>query len=207
MQVSRKNVFINCPFDEDYRPLLNVMLYTIIYLGYNPIISETTNSAGNRLEDIKNLINESIFSIHDISRCRITKITDLPRFNMPFELGLDIGCITFGNRVQKKKKILILEKEQYYYRKVLSDISGQDIENHGDDRMLIIEKIRNWFTKLSPAKRNDSPMTIWSSFVKFNSEFNKIKRKEKFTTTQIINTSKIEYITAVKEWINKRRAA
>jgi len=205
MQVIRKNVFINCPFDEDYRPLLNAMLYTIVYLGYNPRISETTNSAGNRLEDIKKLIIKSIFSIHDISRCRITKIKELPRFNMPFELGLDIGCISFGSK--KGKKILILEKEQYYYRKVLSDISGQDIENHCDNPMLLIEKIRNWFAKISPTHNIVSPQTIWSSFVKFNSEFNTIKKKKKFTPAQIINTPKIEYITAVKEWIKKRKAA
>ncbi len=31
-----KNVFINCPFDPEYYPLLRPLLFTIVYLGFNP---------------------------------------------------------------------------------------------------------------------------------------------------------------------------
>ncbi|MFL6236225.1 MAG: hypothetical protein ACJ76N_24045 [Thermoanaerobaculia bacterium] len=34
-----KNVFINCPFDDGYRPLLRPLLFTILHLGFNPKIA------------------------------------------------------------------------------------------------------------------------------------------------------------------------
>jgi hypothetical protein len=40
------NVFINCPFDEQYYPLLRPLLFTVVYLGFNPrIASERSDSA------------------------------------------------------------------------------------------------------------------------------------------------------------------
>ena len=34
-----KNVFVNCPFDRDFYPLLRPLLFTIIYLGLKPRIA------------------------------------------------------------------------------------------------------------------------------------------------------------------------
>ncbi|MBC8144379.1 MAG: hypothetical protein H7X80_02270 [bacterium] len=33
------NVFINCPFDDEYESLLRPLLFTIIWLEYNPKIA------------------------------------------------------------------------------------------------------------------------------------------------------------------------
>jgi hypothetical protein len=71
---------------------------------------------------------------------------------MPYELGLDIGCIEFGPRALKTKKVLILETERFHIQKVLSDIAGQDIENHNDDPRTLIRKVRDWFASVSSKK-------------------------------------------------------
>ena len=34
-----QNVFVNCPFDEEYLPLLRPLLFTIVYLGFRPRIA------------------------------------------------------------------------------------------------------------------------------------------------------------------------
>jgi hypothetical protein len=31
-----RNVFVNCPFDEAFYPLLRPLLFTILYLGFRP---------------------------------------------------------------------------------------------------------------------------------------------------------------------------
>jgi hypothetical protein len=63
------NVFINCPFDSDYIPLLRPLLFTVLFLGYNPrIASESCDSGEARIGKICNLIQCSKHSIHDISR-------------------------------------------------------------------------------------------------------------------------------------------
>ena len=62
------NVFINCPFDNQYFPLLKALLFALIYIGKQPQISETTDSGEARLHKIKELMLESKYSIHDLSR-------------------------------------------------------------------------------------------------------------------------------------------
>jgi len=81
-----KNVFINCPFDSQYTKLLRPILFTVIYLGYNPrIASERSDSGEARFTKIRELISESKFSIHDISRLKAVKKLEYYRLNMPFE--------------------------------------------------------------------------------------------------------------------------
>ena len=41
-----KNVFINCPFDEQYIPLLRSILFTIVYLGFTPRIASERFDSG-----------------------------------------------------------------------------------------------------------------------------------------------------------------
>jgi hypothetical protein len=52
-----KNVFINCPFDSDYYPLLRPLLFTIVYLGFNPKIAlERSDSGEQRIDKICELL-------------------------------------------------------------------------------------------------------------------------------------------------------
>ncbi len=118
-----RNVFINCPFDPEYRPLLRAILCTVIYCNLKPrIATEGADSGEVRIKKIVDLIKESKYSIHDISRMEPLEEGDLPRFNMPFELGIDFGCRASSKRGKlSTKKCLILEKERFRYQRVLSD--------------------------------------------------------------------------------------
>ena len=205
MLMRRKKVFINCPFDKEYRLLLNSLLFTILYLGAEPSISETRSSSDIRINKIKELIAEAEYGIHDLSRCRLKKISELPRFNMPFELGLDIGSLEYGNRKQKQKKILILEREKYFYQKVLSDISGQDIRNHNDKPIELIEIIRDWFSTLNEKKKYDSPTKIWNAFNKFNKDFLKRSKEDGYRNDRIMKLPLSSYISSAKKWISQFR--
>jgi hypothetical protein len=123
-----ENVFINCPFDREYLPLLRPLLFTIIYLGLQPRIAlETMDSGEQRLDRIVRLIRESRYSIHDLSRLTATNTGEFYRLNMAFELGLDFGCRRFGYGSLKTKKTLVLETGPHRYRAALSDLSGCDI--------------------------------------------------------------------------------
>ena len=87
------SVFINCPFDEDYHPLLRPLLFTILYLGFTPRIAlERSDSGENRIDKISELIASSKYSIHDLSRLKARRAKEFYRMNMPFELGIDYGA-------------------------------------------------------------------------------------------------------------------
>ena len=122
-----KNVFVNCPFDDDFRQLLLGIVFTIIYFGYKPRLSlERADSAESRIQKILELIEESKFGIHDLSRIMSSDKEEHYRMNMPFELGIDYGCQKLKGGKWSQKKILILEKERYRFQKAISDLSGSD---------------------------------------------------------------------------------
>jgi len=121
------NVFVNCPFDKKYLALLRPLLFTVVYLGHRPrIASERSDSGENRLDKICELIRQSKFSIHDLSRLKSGRARELYRMNMPFELGIDYGSRQHGPEFMRGKKCLILEKEPYDFKVALSDLSGVD---------------------------------------------------------------------------------
>lgn len=140
-----ENVFINCPFDRDYNPFFDAIVFTVTDCGFRPNCArERMNSAEVRLDKITDLIRDSRYSIHDLSRTEIDERYSLPRFNMPLELGIALGCAKFGSARQRRKTLLILDRRQYRYQKFVSDISGQDIKEHRNRPTLVIEAVRNF---------------------------------------------------------------
>lgn len=151
MASHKKPVFINCPFDDAYRPFFNAIVFTVIRCGYHPRCAlEVIDGAATRISKIEKLIEDCPLGIHDISRTELDPINHLPRFNMPLELGLFLGAKRYGNPRQKRKKCLVLDRQPYRYQMFMSDISGQDIESHGDNVDEAITRVRAF---LNSAKR------------------------------------------------------
>lgn len=142
-----RSVFINCPFSPEYQPIFKAILFAVYACGYRPRCAlEISDSSENRLSKIESVIAESQLAVHDISFVEIDRKTKLPHFNMPFETGLFFGAKRFGDRRQKQKVALILDKKGYRYRNSLSDISGQDISIHGGIAKSAIREVRDWLS-------------------------------------------------------------
>lgn len=147
-----RSVFVNCPFDEDFAPLLQAIAFCITDLGFFPRLApENANNAANRLDRIIELIQSSKYGIHDLSRCKSTVLGEYARLNMPFELGLDYGCARFGAGQATSKTILILEETRYDYQKGLSDISGWDIQAHESDHIKLVRIVAGWLVQQAGA--------------------------------------------------------
>lgn len=197
-----QNVFINCPFDNDFKPLLKALVFEIIYLGFSPKLSQTLSSSAIRVNQIKNLIKSCKFGIHDLSRSKPMAAGELPRFNMPYELGLDIGALEYGSRKLKTKRILILETQKYHYQKVISDIAGQDIENHDDNPKTLITKVRNWFSANSPNETIGGQSVIWNAYNQFVDDLN-INLSDTYSEDEIEDMPIGDFIKFARDWISK----
>ena len=143
--MKNRNIFINCPYDEDYRPLMHIIIYMVCKFDHNPQLSGQYSDSGDRMSKIVDLIKNSYIGIHDISLMELDEKNKLARFNMPFELGVDYASLKFIN---SEKKLLVLEKEPYLSKKALSDMGGSDIVPHKNDPEEIIKSIRNFFVDL-----------------------------------------------------------
>ncbi len=141
----RQSVFINCPFDNQYWPLFEALVFTVIACGLRPRCAlEELDSGTVRLDKVVRIIRSCRLAIHDLSRVELSGRHSLPRFNMPFELGLDIGCRKFGRRQFRHKRILILDSKHYRYQAFISDISGQHIHAHNNVPDNLIRRVRDW---------------------------------------------------------------
>lgn len=161
-------VFINCPFDEQYWPLFEAIVFCVIDCGFVPRCAlEDSDSGRVRLDKIRKLIASSQYGIHDISRIELSGSLSLPRFNMPFELGIDLGAKAYGSPTLKRKKLLVLDSEPYRYQASISDIAGQDIRHHGNSPDTAIQVVRHWLVTASKRKGVPSASTIRDRFAAF----------------------------------------
>jgi hypothetical protein len=84
-----KSVFINCPFDPEFRDLLLAIVFAVSAHGLIPRSArETDGSAEPRFSRILRTLSESKYSIHDLSRFTGEGTDNFARFNMPLELGM-----------------------------------------------------------------------------------------------------------------------
>lgn len=196
--IEPQNVFINCLFDKTYFPLLKPLLFTLVYVGLIPKISETADSGQIRLLNIKNLMSVSKYSIHDLSRMEPLRKNEYPRFNMPFECGIDFGLKLSNEANFGEKKFLILEKEQYRYHKVISDIAGNDIKSHRNEPEQIIKVVRDWFKPtISEIPRHKE---IWLAYNEFAFDYENILVSEGYDPQEINAVTFSDIIQNMTEW-------
>jgi hypothetical protein len=139
-----RNVFINCPFDPDYTPIFEAVVFAVNAAGFRATCArERLDSSEIRLQKIIDMIGACRYSIHDLSRTVLDEANSLPRFNMPLELGIDLGCKAFSPD-RRDKSLLIFDSEQYRFQKFVSDIGGQDIHQHGNSPKTAVTRVRNW---------------------------------------------------------------
>lgn len=186
-----RNVFINCPFDESYAPLLRATVFAIVDCGFVPRCAlERSDASEIRILKIYQTISECPYGVHDISRVQLDQATELPRFNMPLELGIFLGAKFMGADAQRSKTCLVFDEHPHRYQKYLSDVSGQDISWHSNDPLTVVRHLRNWLATVS---ESDTPTTayVWDHYQTFTAELqhqcaNLRQRPDELTYTDIL---------------------
>jgi len=199
------NVFVNCPLDDEYRYLVEAIVFGIHDCGFIARCAlEVDDASEVRIDKITGLIRSCKFGIHDISRTAADSVTSLPRFNMPLELGLFLGAKRFGRAEQKVKSCLILDVERYRYQKFISDIAGQDIAAHSADSGTAIRIVRDWLSSGTPKSiRIPGGSSIGSRYLAFRQELPSLCEKVHLRVEEL--TFK-DYLSQVEEWLRNAPA-
>ena len=193
------NVFVNCPFDESYRPLLYAIVFTVFDCGFSARSAlEEPYSAENRFTKITKIISECKYGIHDISRTEVDKESGLPRFNMPLELGLFLGAIRFGQRYHKEKKCLILDAKPHRYQSFISDLAGQDVAHHNNNQTELVTCVRDWLSTASKRAKIPSGSFILNDYNDFQTKLPAFCRDLRLNPNQI---TFLDYANLVAEWL------
>jgi hypothetical protein len=192
-----RNVFINCPFDPEYRPLLSSILFCVVRAGLEPrLATENADSGNNRLERICQLMRQSRYSVHDLSRCQAIRRGEIARLNMPFELGLDYGYRTCGDPQLATKRFLVLDEKPFRLKQALSDINGWDPVAHEGVASVALNAARDWLVQVAKALLPGGEVTYGESLI-----FEEWKYGQPdHARSDVDRYSSNEMVAALKQW-------
>ena len=197
------SVFINCPFDEEYLPIFRAVVFTVAACGFVPRTTlEHDDASQVRIEKIYRLIGSSALGIHDVSRTELDAENQLPRFNMPLELGVFLGAKRFGPGQHRSKRCLILDRDRYRFQKFISDIGGQDIKSHGDSPDIAIRAVCDWLRNVPGARPLPGGPHLWAKYQKFSKRLAAMSAKVHLTPEHLTFT---DFYQLVLEWLSATR--
>jgi hypothetical protein len=136
-----RDVFINCPFDEDFRPCFEAVLFAVTASGYKVRCAlEDADGANIRFNKLRKLIGACSHSIHDLSRIELSRHA-LPRFNMV--------------------------RTDYILSAYLSDLGGNDPVSHNGDPEEVIAAVTRYLHVTPTGKVLPGPRSAASRFARF----------------------------------------
>ena len=148
--------------------MFRALVFVILDSGFIPRCAlEVSDTAQVRIHTITNIISECRYGIHDISRSELDPEYSLPRFNMPLELGIFLGCRKFGGRLHRSKACLVFDREKYRYQKFISDIAGQNVQSHDGLPATAVRGVRDFLRTASGQTNIPGGAKIWERYDAF----------------------------------------
>jgi len=133
------SVFLNIPYDTPFENLYLAYVVGLTQLGLRIHAAFAVPNQG-RLATIIELIEQSEFSIHDLSRVQVSH--GVPRFNMPLELGL---ALHRSHATNGKHRVFIFESKSRRAQRSTSDVNGIDPQVHKGSPDGLMSALRNVF--------------------------------------------------------------
>lgn len=199
---SCQRVFINVPFDKTYKRFFDATVFTVIACGYVPGCALAIDNASQpRYLRIVKLVKQCPMGIHELSRSAPGRSYQLPRLNMPFELGLFLGAKEFGDSSQKNKTCIVLDSHPNRYRKFISDLAGHEVFSHNNRVSDLIDVLRDWLAAapgIDGIRILPGGKQIYKLYVEFKKKLPKMCRRAKIRRVELTYG---DYVHFVKEWL------
>jgi hypothetical protein len=172
------SVFINCPFDQDFAPLFEAIIFATVCCGFVPRSAlESGSVAVPRMERITQAIFSSKYSIHDLSRCKGEGNELLARFNMPLELGIAMARRYTQRKKKEQHDWLVLVPEGHQYLNFISDLAAFDPYRHDGTVKVVVEQVMSWLLTRPDAVRTPTPQDVLEVLPFFIEEKTKLKQQ------------------------------
>ena len=204
-----RRVFINCPFDNDYLPVLQAIAFAVIDCGFSPRLAIQEVNGRLRLEKMIDLMRASRLSIHDISRLPAAP-GELPRFNMPFECGVFVGLKESGAKRHREKQFLVLDAVAHQLQRTMSDVAGLDPKIHGKDPRKAMDAVRHFLAselRRQTPRQESAPggASIWRRYQRFLSELPGAVSRAKLSAGEILSFDYLsDLVELMADWIKAR---
>jgi hypothetical protein len=140
-------VFLNIPYDASFERLYISYIVGISAFRLIPHTTLEIPDSTRRLDRIQALLHECRYSIHDLSRVQVSrKGARVPRFNMPFELGL---AVSWSHVNPDRHSWFVCDSERHRVLKSTSDLAGTDFNIHDGTIRGVMRELCNMFIRQS----------------------------------------------------------
>lgn len=152
------DVFINCPYDKEFLPYLDAIIFAVVCCGYQPQLADSAGDASTpRMERIFTKLRACGRSIHDLSLVHADEKTGVAHLNMPLELGIAMAITRYARQLAEGRRgapaigldsphdWLALVQTGAPYSQAISDLNGFDLKRYGS-RETLVEGVFDWLT-------------------------------------------------------------
>lgn len=156
-----RSVFLNCPYDPEYEPLFDTLIFTVVCCGFTPrSATDSGTVAESRMERIFSAIFDSNYSIHDLSRCQGEGEQMLARFNMPLELGIAMTRRRATGEASERHDWLVVVPKDAPYARFVSDLAGFDLTKYDGTPESLVRRVMSWLVTRPGAFQGVSPPAV-----------------------------------------------
>lgn len=144
-RVKDDRVFLNVPYDRQFKNLYIAYIVGLTELGLKPTATLAIPGGEARLDRIFELIQTCKYSVHDLSRVQLSRTPpSTPRFNMPFELGM---AVAWSKLHPERHTYIACESVNRRAQKSLSDMAGTDFNIHNGTPRGVMRELCNAFVR------------------------------------------------------------
>jgi hypothetical protein len=144
-RVTDDSVFLNVPYDQQFKDLYIAYIVGLTELGLQPTATLAIPGGEARLDRIFELIQTCRYSVHDLSRVELSQTPPpTPRFNMPFELGM---AVAWAKLHPERHTYIACESVNRRAQKSLSDMAGTDFNIHNGTPRGVMRELCNAFVR------------------------------------------------------------
>jgi hypothetical protein len=180
-----RSVFINCPFDPEYRPLFDAIVFATVSCKYVPRSAlETGTVSDPRMDRIYDALDSSKYSIHDFSRCKGEGDNNLARFNMPLEFGIAFGKGHLKYKGRRLHDWLVLLPQGHFYKQCVSDLGAYDLFTHENTVRSVVQAVMSWLSTRDDATVAVDPDEVMLRVKDFQRELEVLRDKWSETNTR-----------------------
>lgn len=166
------SLFINCPYDKEYRPLFDAIVFASLCCGFEPRCAKDSGAISlARIQRITTTLRSSKYSIHDLSRCQGAGAENLARFNMPLELGM---AMELGFTAMHDWAVLV--PRQHAYVNYMSDLGGHDLLSYDGTPAGLVPTVMGWLATRSHNKTR-TPSEVLRALPQFETELNALRQQ------------------------------
>ncbi len=161
-------VFINCPFDDDYRDQRDAIVFTSIQAGFVPWMAGSTGDvAASRVERIYDGLRACRYSVHDLTRYQGEGQANLSRFNMPLELGMAMA-VRHASGDDDRHDWMFMVPEGHVYQRYISDLSGFDPIPHDGTARRVAVAVLSWLSTRAAAQAAVGPAEVLGNLPEYS---------------------------------------